>query len=267
VQGLLKNNATPRLAATLRIAALLGVAFMVDAQLQAVDTEGETAGSSDGLIQRVVAQTTRSGITLRATRELRAGTLTGKHTGWMTVDTSVAPGDAFSYQVLEEGGSERTRETIFHALLKNEQETWRDRAGDGAALTLTNYEWTPLPDTHAGQPQLRLKPRRSDPRLIDGVLTVTRDGYPVRLEGKLAKSPSFWVKAVTVVRHYQRFGGVALPASIETLADLKLFGRASFTMRYHYREVNSQTVTHAVASAPFVGPTAEILALHSASSN
>ena len=86
-------------------------------------------------------------------------------------------------------------------------------------------------------------PRREDPTLIDGILTVSPDGYPLRLEGKLAKSPSFWVKSVTVVKHYSRFSGVALPTSIESLADLKMFGRATFTMRYRYSEVDGRTVS------------------------
>jgi hypothetical protein len=67
---------------------------------------------------------------------------------------------------------------------------------------------------------------------------------------------------VTIVRHYDRFAGVALPTSVESLADLKMFGRATLTMRYAYSEVNGVRVFHAVTAAPFVGPTAEILALH-----
>ena len=120
----------------------------------------------------------------------------------------------------------------------------------------------PLSAAKPGQFQIRLTPRRADSKLIDGVLTVTSDGYPLRLEGRLAKSPSFWVKSVTIVKHYSRFAGVSLPTSIESLADLKMFGRATFTMRHRYSEVNGKSVSHAVASAPFVGPTAEILALH-----
>jgi hypothetical protein len=243
------------------VAAAVGVATLLDTRVSAEEDDG-----ADGLIQRVVAQTTRSGVAFRATRELRAGTVTGKHQGWMLVETNVTPAGAFSWKVMEEGGSERTREKVFYELLKNEADAWRVGVRDTAALTPDNYEFSALPGGRPGQAQIRLIPRRADAKLIDGVLTVSPDGYPVRLEGKLAKSPSFWVKSVTVVKHYTRFAGIALPSSIESLAEVKMFGRATFTMRYRYSEVNGRTVSHAVASAPFVGPTAEILALHGSGS-
>jgi hypothetical protein len=74
------------------------------------------------------------------------------------------------------------------------------------------------------------------------------------------------VKSISIVKHYSRFGGISLPTSIESLADLKMFGRSTFTMRYRYSEVDGRTVSHAVASLPFVGPSAEILAIHTSGS-
>ena len=250
-----------RVAAAVVMVAAVGAATMFDARLTA-----EESADSDGLIQRVLAETTRSGVAVRATRELRAGTLGGKHQGWMLVETSVTPSGAFSWNVINEGGSERTREKVFYELLKTEADAWREGLRGSAAVSLANYQFSSLPSTRPGQVQIRLTPRRADSKLIDGTLTATEDGCPVRLEGKLAKSPSFWVKSVTIVKHYSRIAGVALPTSIEFLADLKMFGRSTFTMRYRYSEVNGKSVSHAVASAPFVGPTAEILALHSSGS-
>jgi hypothetical protein len=224
-------------------AALVGCVALLDTQLNA-DTLDE-----ESFIERVVAQTTRSGLAIRATRELRAGTVSGKHQGWMRVATTVTPAGAFSWSVLEEGGSNRTRDKVFRELLQNEAATWRDGARDGAALTPDNYEFTPLGPASAGHIQIRLKPRRADSRLVDGTLTVSTDGYPVRLEGKLAKSPSFWVKSVTIIKQYGRFAGVALPTSLESHADLKMFGRSTFTMRYRYSEVNGRTFSGAAATA------------------
>jgi len=116
----------------------------------------------------------------------------------------------------------------------------------------------------SGERHVRLKPRRADAKLIDGVLTVTADGWPIVLEGKLAKSPSFWVKSVTVMKRYDRFGGIALPVTIESIADLRMFGQSSLRMGYRYSEVNGRTVSHTAAAMPSFGPSAEIMALHSA---
>jgi len=252
------QNPSGHLALTITVAAALGAAALAGAPLRA--EEGAA------LIERVVAQTARAGIALRATRELRAGTVAGKYQGWMTVETTVSPSGTFAWNVLEEGGSERTREKVFYALLKTEADAWRLGEHDEAALTPANYVFTPIASDKPGQLQIQLKPRRSDSKLIDGVLTVSNDGHPLRLEGKLAKSPSFWVKSISIVKHYSRFAGISLPTSIESLADLKMFGRSTFTMRYRYSEVNGRSVSHAVAAAPFVGPSAEILAIHGSGS-
>jgi hypothetical protein len=227
-----------------------------------VHVTAEDEGATERLIESVITQATRTGVAICSTRELRAGTVAGKHQGWMTVETALAPSGAFSWQVLEEGGSERTREKVLTELLKSEATSFRGDARYAAALTRDNYVFTRIPSMRAGNVALRLTPRRSDPRLIDGVLTVSADGYPILLEGKLAKSPSFWVRSVSVVKHYDRFDGISLPTSVESLADVKMVGRSSLMMTYRYSAVNGRTVSHTVASEPFVGPSAEILALH-----
>jgi hypothetical protein len=115
-------------------------------------------------------------------------------------------------------------------------------------LTPANYEFTPLPQEGNEPVRIKLTPRRKDPKLIDGTLTVSADGYPIRLEGRMAQSPSFWVKSVRVLKRYGRFAGVALPTTVESTADLKLFGESKFTMRYQYSEVNGRAISHSMAS-------------------
>jgi hypothetical protein len=244
-----------RVAAIVTVVAMVGVANSFDGSLSA--DSGET---EDALIRSVVAQTTRTGISARAMRELRAGTTSGKHQGWMDVETLVNPSTGLTWRILEEGGSERTRKKVLREVLQGEAATWRT-GGDAAALTLENYSFEPMADQGSGQLRLRLKPRRVDDKLIDGVLIVSADGYPIRLEGKLAKSPSFWVRSVTVVKHYGRFAGVALPVSLESMADVRMVGQSSFSMRYTYREVNGKIIPQSVASAPSFG-LSDILTLH-----
>ena len=102
------------------VAAAVGMVAVQDVRLNAADEE-----STASLIQRVIAQTTRSGFSIRAIRELRAGTISGKHQGWMTVETALTSSGDFSWHVLEQGGSERTRDKVLAELLKNEAEAWR----------------------------------------------------------------------------------------------------------------------------------------------
>lgn len=244
------------------VTVFIAVATMVGLVNLMPVTVAADAEEAASLIQRVVTQTTRSGLSIRAIREMKAGTISGKHQGWMEVETSVSPNGAFTWKVIEEGGSERTRNKVFRDLLQAERAAWQAGARDAAALTPDNYEFAPIGAPSAGQMKLRLTPKRKDSKLIDGTLTVTTDGYPVLLEGRMAKSPSFWVKSVTVVKRYGRYAGVALPVHIESLADVKMFGKSSFSMRYRYAEVNGRSFSQAAASNMQFGPSRELLALH-----
>lgn len=223
--------------------AIAGLAASFDA-LAAAGRDGEYGA----FLQRVIAETTRSGFTVRATRQLHAGTKNGKHEGWMAVETVQASSGQLTWTVLNEGGSERTRNKVFRELLQAEAQAWRDGSKDAAALTPANYEFVPLPSSPGEPVRIQLKPRREDTRLVDGTLTVNSEGQPLRLEGRLAKSPSFWVRNVTIVKHFAQIGDIALPTSIESVADVRLVGPATFSMRYDYRELNGRNVSHAAAA-------------------
>ena len=240
------------LTAVVALAGLLTTGLAADAE-----------DSAAALIRRVVAQTTRAGIAVRAIRRLEAGTLAGGHRGWMDVETSVSPSGAFSWNVLGEGGSERTREKVFRAVLAAEAEAWQAGARDATAISLANYEFTTESTPANGAMRVRLKPRRSDPKLIEGTLTVSADGHPLLLEGRLVKSPSFWVRSVTIVKKFARIGDVSLPVAIESLADVKMVGKSSFSMRYAYSAVNGRHVGRTAATAaPAFGPSPQLLALY-----
>jgi len=62
----------------------------------------------------------------------------------------------------------------------------------------------------------------------------------VRLEGELAKNPSFWTRRVHIVRHYQRFLGIRMPVALETTAAVRIAGRSTFRVTYEYESINGQ---------------------------
>jgi hypothetical protein len=97
-----------------------------------------------------------------------------------------------------------------------------------------------------------LSPRRKDRVLVDGTMFLQpSDGNLVRLEGRLAKSPSFWVKDVYIVRSYQRIGGAVVPVALESTAQLRLLGPSTLRMTYTYSEIDGRPVntTHDADSA------------------
>ena len=68
------------------------------------------------------------------------------------------------------------------------------------------------------------------------------DGGLVRLQGRLAKSPSFWLKHVDIVRHYDRICGAIVPVALESQAQLRPLGAATLRMTYTYLEINGRRV-------------------------
>ena len=66
------------------------------------------------------------------------------------------------------------------------------------------------------------------------------DGALVRLQGRLAKSPSFWVKNVDIVRSYERIDGKVVPVTLETKAQVRFLGEATLRMTYVYSEIDGR---------------------------
>ena len=68
------------------------------------------------------------------------------------------------------------------------------------------------------------------------------DGDLVRLQGRLAKNPSFWVRNVEIVRSYKRIEGVVMPVTLDSTAHVRLFGPSSLRMTYVYSEIDGHRV-------------------------
>lgn len=164
----------------------------------------------------------------------------------------------FTYRVLREDGSGTIRSRVLLAALKAEAKARETGDAERAALSPVNYEFAGgdgAPDTE-GLTRVDVHPLRKDVMLVDGAMFVTPiDGDLVRVEGMLAKRPSFWTRRVHVVRRYARIGGVRVPVSMESTADVLIVGKSEFSMTYDYLSVNGEAVPKA-ASGRCDSPTA-----------
>jgi hypothetical protein len=89
---------------------------------------------------------------------------------------------------------------------------------------------------------------------VDGAVFLTRDTDLVRVEGTLARSPSWWTRSVRVVRRYARICGVRVPVEMWSDADVRLAGHSTFSMSYVYEQVEDREVSTCEA-APAVQAT------------
>ncbi len=216
---------------------LLGVAcaIVACAAVFARDVSGDQA------IERFLAHPSELH-TYEAVRHLEASSL--GHRGWIDAKTRYAPGDGFSYEVTATGGSQFIDNHVLRPILQREKEMIQTGDTSKSALDRSNYEFGEGA-AQDGFATILMRPKRREETLIDGSILVAPDsGHIVRLQGKLAKNPSFWVKRADVVRSYAIVGDANVPVRLETVADLRLFGKAVLTMTYDYSTVDGQNVTH-----------------------
>ena len=172
----------------------------------------------------------------RAWRRLDAAG--GGQRAWMEVQTEFDPASCMRFEILAEGGSGLIRSRILRKLLDEEQELIARDAAASVAVDAANYSFAANGVTADGLARITLQPRRRERALIEGeMFLLPEQGTLVRIEGRLARNPSFWMKKVDVTRSYARINGVLVPTSLDSTAQMRFFGRSSLRMTYHYAEV------------------------------
>ena len=163
--------------------------------------------------------------------------------GWIKVVTSYSEKIGFLYEIMAEGGSGLIRAKVLLPLLDGEREAIVQGEARRSSLDMANYTFCETGIDEAGLASVLVTPRRKERFLVSGTMFLRpADGDLVRLQGRLAKSPSFWLKRVDIVRRYDRIGGVIVPVALESQARMLLGGSASLKMIYTYLEINGRPV-------------------------
>jgi hypothetical protein len=177
--------------------------------------------------------------TYRAVRRLEAEN--GSRKGWIEAITDYSPETGFRYEITAEGGSGFIRSKVLKAVLDGEREVIAQGETARSSLDLVNYRFQPNGIDTDGHANVLLSPRRKERVLVSGMMALNAtDGALVRLQGRLAKNPSFWVKNVDIVRLYERIDGKVVPVSLETKAQVRFLGEATLHMTYLYSEIDGR---------------------------
>ena len=179
----------------------------------------------------------------KATRRLEARN--GGTSGWLEVQTGYSPAAGFSYAITGEGGSGHIRNKVLKAVLDGEREIVAKGEMARSTLAPCNYEFQAAGVDAEGLAKVLLSPKRKERVLINGALFLRPvDGEPVRVQGRLAKSPSFWIKSVDIIRTYDRIDGIVMPVALESTAQVRILGDATLKMTYTYSEIDGRPVAH-----------------------
>ena len=168
-----------------------------------IGAAAEASRAEAGAVERFINDIEKDPIPYQAVRRLEASSAKLNESAWMEAFTEYRREGGFSYRVLSQGGSERILNRALKGVLDAEKENiaqWRK-----GALTRENYDIIFESRTPDGLIKVQLNPRRRDSRLLEGAAWLSsQSGALVKLEGRLSKSPSFWVRWVSVTRKYAR---------------------------------------------------------------
>ena len=223
-----------------RLAVLLGAITMATVFVMAEPAPMPTA--LEPVLHRFLARADEPLVTYRGTRHLEGRNERYNMSGWMEIAAELTA-DGFHYTVVNEGGSDLIRRRVFRSMLENEEQIFANGDLTRSSITATNYDLSPAPASEPGLVKLFARPKRKDVTLIDGAIYITdTDADLVRVEGRLAKNPSFWTRRVDVVKQYARVGGLRVPIRVESTAQIRFAGTSTMTMTYDYEMINGVTV-------------------------
>lgn len=232
----------------------LGLALLCLCSPLVANQEAQPATSSEApVVQRFLSRADEPLTRYRALRRLEARNARFKLHGWIEAWTELTPDGVFAYGIVREGGSEYIRNKVLRPVLENEERLFATRDASRSAMTTANYDLRGIEAAEPGLVKLFVKPKRREISLIDGAAVVTEDDADlVRVEGRLAKNPSFWTKRVDVVRRYERLSGVRVPTRLDSVAQIRFAGTSTFSMTFEYEMVNGLDVapTNTVALRP-----------------
>lgn len=225
---------------------MVGLSLVTAATAIAPRVQATVPDPADNSIRQFLAQDD-SQPSYRAVRRLEARS--GDTHGWLEAKTEYSRERGFDYEITSEGGSGMIRTKVLRAVLEGESQVINQGDTARSSLARTNYKFQPNGVDDDGLANVLLSPRRKDPALVDGTMFLQpSDGNIVRLEGRLAKSPSFWVKNVDVVRKYEQLNGAVVPVVFESNAQVRMLGgTGTLRMTYTYSEIDGRRVGSHVA--------------------
>jgi len=147
------------------------------------------------------------------------------------------------YEIQKRDGSGRA-EQVVKRLLQHEIEVQGSvQKSQSKAFTNDNYAFayiaTAMLDGHLCY-ILQITPKRQQVELVSGRAWIDRQSFLIRrIEGTLAKSPSWWVRSVHVAITFGNFDDGWVQTSMKAVADIRCLGQ---------REMTSQTLS--IETAP-----------------
>ena len=170
-------------------------------------------------------------------------------------DVAFVPPDSKKYTIQETNGS-GLGQIIVRRMLANEAEVTKDYVSTD--LSADNYDFRFIREADVSGQRcyvLELLPRRKEKHLLRGDIWVDANTYLLRrFEGELAKTPSWWVRDVSVTFVYGDVGGMWLQTASEATANVRILGRSTMVSRDVKYKITELVAAGSSAQANFLEP-------------
>ncbi len=139
------------------------------------------------------------------------------------------------YKMLGFSGDNTIKKEVIARYLQTDAES---RENGSLAITPANYKFREKAVLESGGRKtyiFAIKPRKKLVGLFEGELWLDAEtGMPVREAGRFVKNPSVFLKTVDFIREYEIREGIAYPKSIQSTADVRVFGRAELNISFSH---------------------------------
>jgi len=154
----------------------------------------------------------------------------------MVVKVACFDNGSKQFQSVSATGWGAARSHVFPRLLEGETEASLPGARERSRITPDNYSFEMAGKEDVNQRPayvLNVIPKTQNKYLIQGKIWVDAEDFAIaRIEGRPAKSPSFWIKSIHFVHTYQKWGPHWLPASDRSVTDVRILGANELTIEY-----------------------------------
>jgi hypothetical protein len=194
------------------------------------------AMTAESLLSQMVEHDRRRAVSLLEYSANRRYQVTNRN-GKLRLETQVSlryqSPDSKEFKILSESGPALLRNMI-KSLLNLEVEATLGPGSYASSITPANYTFQIAgKDTVDGYSCFVVQAilKRKDKYLFQGKIWIDDNEFAiVRIVGRPAERPSFWIKSADFTRHYQKIGEIWLPLRDETVSQVRIFGENVLTI-------------------------------------
>jgi negative regulator of sigma E activity len=162
------------------------------------------------------------------------------------------------FEIISSDGSGGIRNHVFPKLLSAEAEASQPGLRERSRIIPSNYSFKMVgTDSLNGRPAyvIAIAPKTPNKYLMDGRVWVDANEYAiVRIDGRPAKNPSFWVKSVHFIHTYVKQGPFWFPSTDESETEVRIFGETELRIEYFGYLPDARVVASSAESSQWSRP-------------